>query len=800
MTHIGRYELQRPLGSGRMGTVYLAYDPVLDRRVSIRLFSLLSPGLQPPQSPARVGGDYRALAPLNHPSIVATIEAGEISSQLYIVEEYVDGETLGEMILRKARVPMADKLRWLEELCAAIAYAHREGVLHGHLDPTNVIIDQSGRLRVLGFDIAFLPEAVRASALNPTPGYAAPEQLLGEEGGPRSDLFSIGALAYALLTYTPAFSGDTEEDITGRVVAAELTPLRDVNPDISQALAAIVERTLRKNPGDRFATVEECRDAIVDVRAAEDQPATLETIPAPPLEQVQFTVYRPRAVRPGVWHPMLAFMHLADPPPDAPPDAPSPLEQVHSLADRTLGSQLKRFRDSTTDARHDVPREGEITLVPTIAGIEFNPDRRTFRWVQDVQQEGFLLRAGAELDGQLARGRLSAYLGVVLLAEVDLVIRVDASQTEESANEPPEAVSARAYRNIFASYSHRDLEIVRQFEAFGATLGDRYLRDVRDLRAGEEWSPALLRLIDRADVFQLFWSWNALRSPHVRREWEYALSLKRPTFVRPTYWEDPLPQSAEEGLPPKLLSDLEFQRISLVVAAAHAVAPGDLDDRPTDPPNTRIVLHPVPKVHVDPDEVARVDAAKIEGILARAHRLYDAGDFQLALDACAQALGIDGGQPAALALRAAIEHSARMLAAREQHERQNRQHEEERRRREEERTLREQEAQRREEERRFQEQKARRAAEVEAARNAAMENERHEEERRREMMQRGAAAARASEARRRLEKERRQEEAAVADAAPMSPRPMSAAPKAPALWWIVALLILGAITIALLFM
>jgi hypothetical protein len=307
-----------------------------------------------------------------------------------------------------------------------------------------------------------------------------------------------------------------------------------------------------------------------------DLPGPTIEVKQPELSEVQFTVYRPRSVRPGVWYPLLAFTHLAERRPDAPAEEPDPIKQVQEQARQVLGARVKDFRETSTDARRAIPREGELTLLPDVPGLEFNPPRRIFRWIEDVHREEFRLRAAAERDGTTARGRLSVYLGAILLAEVDLAIRVDSGSPTDEKTAPLEADSSRPYRKIFASYSHRDAEIVRQYERFVASTGDRYLRDVRDLRAGEEWDAALLQLIDQADVFQLFWSRNAMDSPFVQREWEYALSLGRPAFIRPTYWEEPLPESPERGLPPSALRKLHFHRLGFGVALSHS----DLGDEP----------------------------------------------------------------------------------------------------------------------------------------------------------------------------------------------------------------------------
>ena len=283
-----------------------------------------------------------------------------------------------------------------------------------------------------------------------------------------------------------------------------------------------------------------------------------EYLPIPPLDEIQFTVYRPKAILPGVWYQLLAFAHLADRRPGALEGEPDPIELVRAQAGQILGPEVGKYRDTSVDARRPVPRKGEITLLPVVRGIEFNPERRIFRWLEDVHREEFRLRAAAAADGTTARGQLMVYLGVILLAEIDLTIRVDSADRKSTVPVPLHADTRRPYRKIFASYSHRDAEIVRQYEALVQSCGDRYLRDVRDLRAGEEWNPRLLELIAEADIFQLFWSTNSMRSRFVRIEWEHALELGRPNFIRPTYWEVPLPESPADGLPPETLRQLHF--------------------------------------------------------------------------------------------------------------------------------------------------------------------------------------------------------------------------------------------------
>ena len=295
-------------------------------------------------------------------------------------------------------------------------------------------------------------------------------------------------------------------------------------------------------------------------------------------ESVQFTVYRPRAIRPGLWYPMLAFAHLAERRPDAPPEEADPIEKVKALAQQQLGESASAYVSRLSDAGEAIPRQSELTFVPSMDGVEFNPPRRTFRWLEDVHQEDFRLQAAPTPSAVTTRGRLTVFLGVVILADVELVIRIDelaprppapgsiatpaATVEHAAASGELEPASAAPYRKIFPSYSHRDRQIVDQVERFGSAIGDVYLQRLVALRSGEQEDARLRELIDEADVFQLFWSTNSMHSEQVRQEWEHALTLDRPNFIRPTYWEQPMPRSAIPLLPPEPLRQLHFHALS----------------------------------------------------------------------------------------------------------------------------------------------------------------------------------------------------------------------------------------------
>ena len=349
------------------------------------------------------------------------------------------------------------------------------------------------------------------------------------------------------IDYVAAVDGDSVGQIAVVTVRRGEPPV--VEPIPSDSVHAAVE--------DDIALGAPCFDLgaedDVDIRYCPAEP----TPPPPTDDNVQFTVYRPQVVAPAKWYDLVAAAHLDAARPEADPAEPSPLDRVRRKAEAILGDRFDEYAPLTHDALQGVPQGSELTFAFEMPGVEFNPARVSFGWWEDEHTVQVRLRASPTLEGKTARGRMTVFLGAIILADVPFSLRVDSSRAADRPRLEPEREAVRRYRRIFASYSHRDLPIVEQFEAFVEATGDRYLRDHKVLRAGEAWDDRLLELIAEADVFQLFWSRNALASPHVRREWEHALSLGRENFIRPVYWESPLPQA--HGLPPEPLTRIHFQ-------------------------------------------------------------------------------------------------------------------------------------------------------------------------------------------------------------------------------------------------
>jgi hypothetical protein len=263
-SQLGRYEIQRRLGRGGMGAVYVAHDPVLGRMVAIKVFT---GDLDVSDARERFTREARAAAALSHPNIVTVFDFGSYDSQPYIVMEYVAGETVAGLIRRKEPVTMTDKLRWMEELVAGAGYAHRMQLVHRDIKPANLIIDRTGRLKILDFGIArMLGIASKTSVMIGTPGYMAPEQIAGGPVDHRADQFSIGVVFYELLTYTEAFPGDTWPVITHKILNDDPVPVERLAPDVGPEIIAIMVRTLRKTAAERYPDSEALRQAINRVR------------------------------------------------------------------------------------------------------------------------------------------------------------------------------------------------------------------------------------------------------------------------------------------------------------------------------------------------------------------------------------------------------------------------------------------------------------------------------------------------------------------------------------------------------
>jgi serine/threonine protein kinase len=261
---IGRYEVLRLLGRGGMGEVHFARDPVLDRNVAVKL---IARDVDDDAARKRLVREARAAGRLQHPNIVTIFDAGEHDGRSYIAMEYVPGETLRSLIRRRAPLPLRRRLELIEGACAGLAHAHRAGVVHLDIKPDNLMLDETGVVKVVDFGIARVlqGDALATRNLSGTLSYMSPEQIAGKSLDRRSDVFSLGCSSFELLAYWPAYGGSTQEIVT-RITVGPVPRLLDACPDIDPRLDSIIGRAMAVDPADRYDDLEELRAELSRLR------------------------------------------------------------------------------------------------------------------------------------------------------------------------------------------------------------------------------------------------------------------------------------------------------------------------------------------------------------------------------------------------------------------------------------------------------------------------------------------------------------------------------------------------------
>jgi serine/threonine protein kinase len=265
MARIGQYQIGELLGEGGLGRVHAAHDVVLGREVAIK--SLRPEFLNDAGLVARFRAEATNLARLNHPNITTIHTLLEQGRSLYIVMERVYGETLDGILRRHKRgLSLTESLSIMAQTTDGLAYAHSMGIIHRDIKPSNLmIVPSSGLVKIMDFGIARLrgsQNLTRDGSIIGTLAYMAPEQLRGEQGDERSDLYSLAVVLYEMLTGSAPFVAKTEYDLIQAQVNTKPPHLRSVLPDASPKLEAALERALAKKPEHRFASVSEFRDAI----------------------------------------------------------------------------------------------------------------------------------------------------------------------------------------------------------------------------------------------------------------------------------------------------------------------------------------------------------------------------------------------------------------------------------------------------------------------------------------------------------------------------------------------------------
>ncbi|MGI9188160.1 MAG: Stk1 family PASTA domain-containing Ser/Thr kinase [Gaiellales bacterium] len=253
----GRYRIIRRLGQGGMARVFLAQDESLHREVAIKV--LADRHSDDPHFIERFQREARAAARLNHPNIVQVYDQSQ-GGMSFIVQEYVEGETLKDLIRREAPLDPRRAITIALQILAALRVAHQQGVVHRDVKPQNILMQPDGKVKVADFGIASAggdTEMTEAGSIVGTAQYLAPEQARGLSVGPPADLYSVGIVLYEMLSGRVPFEGDTAVNVAMRHVQEAPEPLTDRNPLVPVALESVVMRALAKDPRQRYQSADE---------------------------------------------------------------------------------------------------------------------------------------------------------------------------------------------------------------------------------------------------------------------------------------------------------------------------------------------------------------------------------------------------------------------------------------------------------------------------------------------------------------------------------------------------------------
>lgn len=290
---IGHYKVIAELGRGGMGSVYKAHEMSLNRTVAVKV--LAEPLSKDPIYVSRFVREAQSAAALNHPNAVNIFFIGEDQGLHYYTMEYVDGESVKDLIEREGALSPKRALPLIRQALAGLIAAHQIGLVHRDIKPANIMITREGVVKLADFGLAVRPDVdsklTATGMFVGTPGYLAPEQCMGEEADARADIYSMGVTLYEMLTGKPAFSGDSVLAILHKVTQSEPLDARQLNPQIDAQAFQILQNMMAKQKDLRYQTSDEVAAAIDDYLAGAT--VAVPAVGAPVADQMEATELMP---------------------------------------------------------------------------------------------------------------------------------------------------------------------------------------------------------------------------------------------------------------------------------------------------------------------------------------------------------------------------------------------------------------------------------------------------------------------------------------------------------------------------
>lgn len=275
---IGAFRLERLLGQGGMGAVWLATDTQLERSVALKL---MRPELmENEEARKRFHREARAIAKLNHPNIVQLHSIGQQDASAYMVMEFVDGETISQVLSRSGKIPFDTAVAWLLQVAQGLGYASSKGVIHRDIKPANLMLAKNGTMKITDFGLAKFAVADSAMTMEGatlgSPNYMSPEQAKGIAIDYRSDIYSLGVTAYHLLTGHVPFRGETPLSVMLMQVQTELPETLELRSLGGGRAIALIRKMTAKNPAERYQNYEQLTADLLALQAMSEANDTIE--------------------------------------------------------------------------------------------------------------------------------------------------------------------------------------------------------------------------------------------------------------------------------------------------------------------------------------------------------------------------------------------------------------------------------------------------------------------------------------------------------------------------------------------
>ncbi|MBU3948836.1 MAG: serine/threonine protein kinase, partial [Proteobacteria bacterium] len=257
---LGRYEIQKQLGKGAMGIVYLGLDPRINRTMAIKTFQFNEEDHTSEDIKNMKENFFReaeSAGTLSHPNIVTIYDAGDDQNLAYIAMEYLEGENLDKYIRKENLLPIPKVIDYVASIAEALDYAHRKGIIHRDIKPANIMLLKSGVVKITDFGIARIAATsqTQTGVIKGTPYYMSPEQFSGEKVDGRSDIFSLGTMLFQLLTGQFPFVGESPAALMNQIMNVRHPDPKQINPRILKPLVTIIDKALEKEREKRYQQV-----------------------------------------------------------------------------------------------------------------------------------------------------------------------------------------------------------------------------------------------------------------------------------------------------------------------------------------------------------------------------------------------------------------------------------------------------------------------------------------------------------------------------------------------------------------